>query len=142
MDFDVADEITLPWEKESIPDDAILYMRVHKNNIDSNGEPIPGAFRNHPTRADGMSTDWNKYASPEDCRQRGRTPNENGVICLAVNEVRKIVGQIVEHTPIYEPSSTPPLFNRAHTDVFGEKTTEVRFHLMQIYRWVIKRTDD
>lgn len=134
----MADEMTSPWEKESIPDDAILYMRVHKNNLDSNGEPIPGAFRNHPTRADGMSTDWKEYSTPKECQVRGRTPEDNAVIILPVAEVRKIVGQIVEHTPIYEPLSEPPVFNQAHTDVFGEKTTEVRFHFMKIYSFAIR----
>jgi hypothetical protein len=134
----VANEITSPWDKEPIPDDAILYMRVHKNWLDDNGEPKPGAFRNHPTRSDGMSTDWNKYATPEECRLRGRTPDDNAVVQFSVEDVRGIPEQIVEHTPIYEPLSNPPLFNRAHTDVFGEKSTEVRFHFMKIYSFIIK----
>lgn len=123
-----------PWEKEPIPDDAKLYMRVHKNNLDATGEPIPGAFRNQPTRADGMSTDWEKYSTPEECQARARTPRDNAVIILPVAEVRKIAGQTVEHTPIYEPLSDQPIFNRAHADVFGEKTTEARFHFMRIVR--------
>jgi hypothetical protein len=115
-------------------------MRVQKNWLDANGEPMPGTFRNHPTRSDGMSTDWNKYATPEECRLRGRTPSDNAVIQLMVEDVRKIPEQVVEHTPIYEPLSDPPLFNRAHTDVFGDKdkNTEVRFHFMKIYSFVIK----
>jgi hypothetical protein len=138
MDFGVANEMISPWEIELIPDDAILYMRVHEKNLDSNSEPIPGAFRNQPTRADGMSTDWNKYSTPEECQQRARTPSVNAIILLPVAEVRKIASQTVEHTPIYEPLSEPPLLNRAHTDVFGEKTTEARFHLMRIYSFAIR----
>ena len=139
MDFGVANEITSPWEKEPIPDDALLYMRVHKHNLDANGEPIPGAFRNQPTRADGMSTDWNKYSTPEEGQARARTPGDNAVIVLPVAAVREIADeQIVEHTPIYEPLAEPPIFNRAHTDVFGEKNTEARFHFMKIYRFAIR----
>ncbi len=134
----MADEITSPWKKEPISDDAILYMRVHKNNLDANGEPIPGAFRNHPTRTDGMSTDWKEYSTPEDCRARARTPTDNAVIILPVAAVRKIPGQTVEHTPIYEPLAEPPVFNRAHTDVFGEKTTEARFHFMKVCSFAIR----
>ena len=139
MDFGVANEITSGWEKEDpIPDDAILYMRVHRNNLDPNGEPIPGAFRNQPTRADGMSTDWQKYSTPEECQRRARTPSDNAIIILPVAEIRKIDGQKVEHTPIYEPLCDPPNFNRAHTDVFGEKTVEARFHFMRIYSFAIR----
>jgi hypothetical protein len=138
MDFGVANEINSLWEKEPISDDALLYMRVHKNNLDSNGEPIPGAFRNQPTRVDGMSTDWNKYSTPEECQARARTPEVNAVIVLPVAEVRKIADQKVEHTPIYSPLSEPPVLNRAHTDVFGEKSTETRFQFMRIYSLAIK----
>ncbi len=134
----MANEINSFWEKEPIPDDALLFMRVHKNNLDSNGEPIPGAFRNQPTRADGMSTDWNRHSTPEECQARAKTPEVNAVIILPVAEVCKIADQTVEHTPIYEPLSEPPILNRAHTDVFGEKTTEARFHFMRIYRFAIK----
>lgn len=139
MDFGVVNEINSLWEKEPIPDDALLYMRVHKNNLDSNGEPIPGSFRNQPTRADGMSTDWDKYSTPEECQARARTPEVNAIIVLAVAEVRKIADkQMVEHTPIYKPLSEPPEFNHAHTDVFGEKTTEARFHFMRMYSFAIR----
>jgi hypothetical protein len=138
MDFGVAHEIISPWEKEPIPDDALLYMRVHKSYLDSDGEPIPGAFRNQPTRADGMSTDWNKHSTPRECQARARTPEVNAIIILPVAEVRKIADQIVEHTPIHEPLSGPPILNRAHTDVFGEKSTEARFHFMKIYSFAIR----
>ncbi len=134
----MANEIISPWEKEPIPDNALLYMRVHKNNLDSDGKPIPGAFRNQPTRADGMSTDWDKHSTPKECQTRARTPEVNAVIVLPVAEVRKIADQTVEHTPIYEPLSEPSVLNRAHTDVFGEKTTEARFHFMRICSFAIK----
>lgn len=134
----MADEIASPWEKEEIPVEALLYMRVHKNQLDPNGEPIPGAFRNRPKSTDGMSTDWNKYSTAEECRQRARTPADNAVLQLKVEEVRDIPLQIIEHTPIYKPADTPPLINRAHTDVFGEKDTEVRLRFMSIYRVAIR----
>ena len=134
----MAHEIISPWEKEPIADDALLYMRVHKNNLDSNGEPIPGAFRNQPTRTDGMSTDWSKYSTPQDCQARARTSSDNAIVMLPVAEIRKMEGQFVEHTPIFDPSSELPAFNRSHTDVFGEKTTEVRFHFMRMYSFAIR----
>ncbi len=113
------------WPTEVIPDKAVLYMRLHRAWM-KNGEPIPGAFRNI---VDGMSTDWDKYSTPEETRQRARVPNENAVIAFVVREVRGIPGQSVEHAPLPE--------NRAHTNVTGEKGAQVRLMLMRLYRTVL-----
>ncbi len=129
------------WAKEPIPDDALLFMRVHKNQLDADGEPFPGAFRNRPQSTDGMSTDWKKYSSPEACRNRARNPHDNAVIQLKVEDVRQIPEQTVVHTPIYQPDAEPPNINRAHTDVYGEKDAEVRLKLMRIYRMVIRQKE-
>ena len=115
-------------------------MRVHKNHIKSDGILLI-AFRNHsdpanPSARSGMSTDWQKYSTAEECRQwakdMGKDPNRYEVIQLNVGRVREIPGQSVEHTPIYKPHSAPPILNRAHTDVFGEKDEEARLTLLQI----------
>jgi hypothetical protein len=117
------------WPLEAIPDDALLYMRIHRDHVDaSDGIPIPGAFRN---RCDGMSTDWNKYSTPRETRARGRVPSDNGVVRLVVAEVRGVPGQTVKHTP--DVASR----NRAHTDVFGEKDPEVRMKLRRLSAWEI-----
>jgi hypothetical protein len=136
MDPPVADQIEAPWEKEEIPGEAFLFMRVHKSQI-KNGEPIPGAFKNRPQSTDGMSTDWDKYSTADDCRQRARTPADNAVLQLKVEDVRNIPLQTVEHTPIYRPTEIPHVINRAHTDVFGEKDTEARLLFLRIYRMAI-----
>lgn len=137
----MATSIILPWAKESIPYEALLYMRVHKNHIEPDGNILLIAFRNHGDPSDlskepGMSTDWQEYSSAEECRQRsrdiGKDPNRYEVIQLSVGRVRDIPGQTVDHTPIYDPHSTPPLFNRAHTDVLGEKDEEARLELFKI----------
>ena len=84
------------------------------------------------TPGSGMSTDWEKYATAEQTRHRGRQPAENyAVIELVAGEVRGVPEQTVVHTPNRE------LDNRAHTDVFGEKTPEVRLKLMALYRMTI-----
>ena len=121
------------WESEAIPDTARLFMRVHRQNIDENGKLKPGAFRNLPKElpGSGMSTDWEKYTTPDETQQRARTPADNAVIQLLCGDIRNIPGQTVVHTPNRE------LNNRAHTDVFGEKTPEVRLKLMAIYQMVI-----
>jgi hypothetical protein len=56
---------------------------------------------------------------------------DNIVIALAVAKVREIAGQRIEHTPIQPEADRPG--DRAHCDVFGEKTTEVRLKFLKIY---------
>ena len=97
-------------------------MRVH-NDYSENGSVAPGAFRNHNA---GMSTNWDKYSNPETTQEQAPNPNENAVISMVVGDVRLIPGQSVEHTPKIERN------NRAHTDVFGTKDTEVRLELKRI----------
>lgn len=76
-----------------------------------------------------MSTDWERYSTPTETLHRAAEPSKDGVIQLGAGSVRGIEGLTVEHTPI--------LANRAHTDVFGEKTTEVRLRLERVARWTI-----
>ena len=120
------------WEAEAIPSEAVLYKRLHRQDIDEKGSPKPGAFRNTPAKEDGMSTDWNKYSTPHETRQRAKSPEANIVIAIVAGEVRAIEGQRVEHTPVNPTEEQPG--NRAHTDVFGEKTTEARLKFMQIWK--------
>lgn len=137
----MAAPITSPWEKEEIPNEDLLYMRVHKNHIGPDGSIYFIAFRKHgdpndPSKERGMSTDWQKYSTAEECRQRaslyGKDPNKYEVIQFNVGKVRDIPDQRVEHTPIYEPYSNPPIFNRAHTDVFGGEDEQVRLAFFNI----------
>src|SRR5665213_551520 len=96
------------WQIEEIPDQNFLFLRVHKSFVKF-GEGIPlGAFKDH---GGGMSTDWDKYSTPEQTRNRAkRSPSENnGVLRLNVGEVRAISGLSVAHEPLSE--------NRAHTEV-------------------------
>ena len=130
MDSDVVNAIDASWESEEIPDEDSLLMRVHQNYMDDEGEPIPAAFRNHPSKNGGMSTDWERYSTPEQTRARARQPGANIVIAILTRAVRSIPNQLVIHTPDAETQ------NRAHTDVFGEKTVEARERFMRIYRKV------
>jgi hypothetical protein len=139
MDSNVATPITAPWIKENIPDEDLLFMRVHKSLVQPGGRVLPKAFENHgdpndPSKEAGMSTDWERYSTAEECRQRanqvGKDPNKYQVIQLNVGRVREIPDQRVEHTPIFEP----PIVDQAHTDVFGEKDEEARLTLFQISR--------
>ncbi len=117
----------MDWPIEIIPDNDKLFMRIHETWIQS-GEPMPGVFKNHGS---GMSTDWNKYSTPEETLKRARIPSKNAVIQMQVGDVRKIPGQQVQHTPLPD--------NRAHTDVLGEKDRdpEVRIKFRRIFNWAI-----
>lgn len=112
-------------QSEPIPDTDLLYMRAHKNHF-RDGELAPGVFRDHDR---GMSTDWSRYAAPMDTRNRGRVPADNAVLSLVVGDVREVPGLAVQHTPQPE--------NYAHTDVFGEKTPEVRVKLLRACRIIL-----
>ncbi len=121
------------FEIEKIPDEDFLFMRVHKTNMDEDGEPHPRAFKNQPSDNDGMSVDWSKYAQATDTKNRAKNPSENAVIKFTAGSARIIPNQIVIHKPV----ETPP--NQAHTEVLGSKKTptEVRARFMDIYEIVI-----
>ena len=158
------------WRKEDVPVDALLYMRVHVNDVvivDQNGStkrhPKPGVFKNRldpeePTKPTGMSTDWDKYATPQETQSRAERsePTDNGVLRLSAGRVAKIPRQRIEHTP-KQRTPVNPLWrgNRAHTDVFGPKSpkegktpdermeiAQVRFDLLEICEWAILPPDD
>lgn len=81
-----------------------------------------------------MSTDWSKYSTPEQTRQRSlrSAPADNAVFSLHVAAVRAIPAQTVEHTPIFGDPEVPD--NRAHAEIFGPKNAETRIHYLRIYR--------
>lgn len=98
-------------------------MRVHKQYLKRPGHVSASCFRNRrddATDRAGMSTDWRKYSTAQECRARARVPGDNGVIELVAARVeREIPGQSVEHTPIQGRADMAD--NRAHTDIFGPK---------------------
>ena len=86
-----------------------------------------------------MSTDWQKYATPYECRLRATQPARNGVVELSVVGVRDCPPMSVVHTP--RPQ------HRSHTDVMGitmrrtEVQVKVRLHLYNMVGprgWVIQ----
>ena len=127
-----------PWPIEEIPDGDALYMRVHRQWFRPDGSIINACFRNRPDDSGGMSTDWARYSTPEETRQRARRPQDNAVVAMNVGQVRAIPGQTVQHSPIFGHSDLPD--NRAHTDVFGskEQDPEVRLQFRRISTLVLR----
>lgn len=96
------------WPTEAIPDNDLLYYRVHINNA-PDGVLHPGVFRE---QSGSMSTDWSKFSTPEATRLRAKSgPAVNGVMTLHVGGVRSVSGLTVDHNPLDS--------NQAHTDVKG-----------------------
>ena len=79
MDADLIVEI------EQIPVNGLLYYRIHKIKLDAY-EPdlkkkiMPVAFDPQPKGSTKMSTDWCKYSTPQQSRDRGKIPTDNGVV--------------------------------------------------------------
>ncbi len=132
MAVDVDSDVEPSWDSESIPDDAVLYMRVHRQHF-RGGTLQPGAFRDQGA---GMSTEWQKYCkAPREARSRAKVPTDNAVIAILVGDVRGIQGLEVVHTPDRERR------NRAHVDVIGTKTDRVRSELLDICEIVLPLDD-
>jgi hypothetical protein len=117
------------FPQEQIPDDANLFMRLHRNWLLDNGEVNPGFFRNRPTSDDGMSCDWDKYSTAAQTRERAKNPDVNGVLQFVARDARSLPDQRLAHDPQQE--------NRAHSQLFGEKTTEIRLKLKRLCKWAI-----
>jgi len=91
-------------------------------------------FYNTPKDGDNLSSDWDKYTTPEETRERlrkqmkfGKTtykdPNDYFVLSIGASKVREITPQqIIEYDPI---SNNPEIDgspnNEAHTIIIGPK---------------------
>jgi hypothetical protein len=120
------------WPKEDVPNGGNLYLRVHVNLV-PDGKLHPNVFRE---QQGSMSTDWEKYSTPEETQARTGEPEKNGVVALVAGGVRGI-GLQVEHSPDVQRN------NRAHTDVTGigsgVRKTTMRAKLFQRFnQWLIK----
>lgn len=117
--------MTGKWPKEEIPSGDLLYQFVHQQWFNSKtGQVSPTFFKNaHDPHSgvSGMSTDWGKYSSAQETRNRAKDPAVNGVIEFTAGEVAAIPEQRVEHTPIQDHPNPMIKDNRAHADVLGPK---------------------
>src|SRR5437016_2790089 len=117
------------WPQEQIPNGDRLFMRVHKDLL-VNGELVPGVFREHKG---SMSTDWERYSTPQEALARSGKPKDNGIIALVTAGVRSVNPLQVVHEP------RPALNNRAHTNIYGlsepppEAKIERRVKLLEMF---------
>lgn len=119
MDFSVAlSVVDSCFPVESIPDEDHLYMAVKRAHVDPiTLKPTSAAYRNHGTGlSKGMSTDWDRYASPVDTQNRLGNPEMHGVVVMSVEKIRGIAIYSVIHDPVCQ--------NQAHTNVTGPKSKD------------------
>ena len=123
------------FEVEDIPAADLLFHRLHDNAL-REGVIHPGCFRQRGAGAmRGMSTDWDKYARPSDCRNRAPAPESNSVVSFVKGELDGIDGLEVSHAPIPD--------NRAHTnvrwqDIDPEENARIRKTLYENHKVAIK----
>jgi hypothetical protein len=132
----MVEDVPINWPIEEIPNQDLLFMRVHLNLIrEGHDSTLNGVSKNiFRVHEDGISTNWNKYSTPEKTRQEGKNPEMNGVIKLMVGDIRTISSVKVMHSPIRE--------NRAHTNIQNipndpVKTLIIRTKLAEYSQWVI-----
>jgi hypothetical protein len=130
----------IPWEIEPIPDTTAVYRMVPSHMV-KKGSRIPSESMFMPD-ADGLSVDWDKYATPEESlirvgltfrfnTQEFKDPTCFLVFKLKVGQTRQMEGvsQIL-HSPVFH--AEPPLIgqpnNRSHSSIFGTDE-EVRLKL-------------
>jgi hypothetical protein len=108
------------WPSELISDDATLFYRAHRQYLEKKtGRLLPHSFRR---RFNGMSTDWDKYSTAAETLARSNIPDDNGIVVIAVANVRSIPDITVEHTPYCPPERAR--WNRAHCDVEAAGASE------------------
>ena len=100
---------------DQVPDEAILYHRVHVNFVKHSGGHLrPNCFSDK--KGVGLSTDWDKYSTAAQTRLRpGPEKAVNyGIVGFNAGAVRHIQQLTVAHSPTED--------NDAHTDIFGLST--------------------
>lgn len=128
---------------EQIPDKDDVFYRIHRSQVsielDGGIELFPHAFREREDdngQNKSMSTDWEKYSTPQISRNRARTPKDNLIVSLNVGFLRSLT-LLVEHSPVEEKKENNVVIehaNQAHTDVkSGDKkikSNEIRLKLL------------
>ena len=116
---------------EDIPGRDRLFYRVHDNALKQGGKIHPGCFKQQGEGDErGMSMDWERYSSAQDCRNRAREPRANSIVSFVKDVIGRIDGVGVFHAP------TPD--NQSHTNARWsddkQTNTRVRKILFKRYR--------
>ncbi len=147
---------TTKWEVEDVPNDAFLYVRVHKDKIESKGVsvglPKPSAFKNTPETGPDLSSDWNKYSTPQLSREHigkeyrhgkdeFKNPSDFFIVSFKVQDILDLdLNQKIEHSPRQdnfpdELQGSP--WNHSHCSIIGD-AEERRVRMIDVANWEIK----
>jgi hypothetical protein len=147
---------TTKWEVEDVPNDAFLYVRVHKDKIENKGIsvglPKPSAFKNTPETGPDLSSDWNKYSTPQLSREQigkefrhgkeeFKNPSDFFIVSFKVQDIFDLdLDQKVVHSPRQdnfpeELDGSP--WNRSHCSIIGD-VEERRVRMIDIAKWEIQ----
>ena len=149
--------IPTKWTVEQVPNDAQLFVRVHKSKIEEKdpttiGLPKPSAFKNTPETGPDLSSDWEKYSTPEESRARigkeyrygkieeFKNPSDFFIVSLNVQDIYNLnAEQKIEHSPRQdnfpdELDGSP--WNRSHCSIIGD-FEERRVRITDIVKWEI-----
>ena len=140
----------LKWETEPIEnflDAHFLFRGIHRifwMNWKEIHKIEPNLFSTK-AEAKGLSTDWSKYATPEDTLNRLRAPTlkVNGILELNVGRLQFTIKEnklplIIKHDPIRVPKGKTQI-NRAHTLLMGinkPNRAKIKRCLSKIANWV------
>lgn len=126
-----------------IPDEHLVYMRIHKTNIDFKAVSTFLVIR--PVAFDakgegGLSVDWSAHSTPQETLERAKIPLSNGVVSMPVLGIRSEPFTLkVLHSPIDS--------NYSHSEIYGippRKPSDfgVRVKLMDLVKWEIECAED
>lgn len=121
----------MAFNVEEIPGDAVLFLRVHRDQfVDSN---VPNVKR--PSSACfkhlNMSVNWSKYSTAYETAK----VSSAAVVALIAQDCRSL-RQAVIHSPIQECEADGP--NQAHSEVCGEKSKGTCYEFVRLSKviWV------
>ena len=87
----------MSYKTEDIPAEGLLYKYFPRSKYDKTGRPTAVSYL---SVGSGMSTNWSKYCSAEECRSGLNRPHTFGVVSLHVECVRQEpVALTVQHSP-------------------------------------------
>jgi len=133
----------MPWPVEEIPDEARMFVRVHRKSLCGWNGPkhlVPGKV---VFRSEDQSCDWCEYASAADTQAGGRQPAEEYFVAvIEAGRARSVEEQEVVHCPVQRTAPQP---NRAHSEIRGPKKgtdPAARLVLGRKALWAIPPADD
>jgi hypothetical protein len=108
----------MAFEVEDIPGDAVLFLRVHKNQFVPSNDPTVKRPSSACFKHLNMSVNWAKYSTAAETAKAS-----SAAVVSFISQECKSLQQTVIHCPIQEGDPDGP--NQAHSEVRGEKSQPI-----------------